>query len=266
MDISVFFSGEFGRRFLLNLAYPEICPKLGACGLEACDHCKDYDFSSKIVMVEEFANPLSYGIYIDDPLSILPEILEGDVLIAINLHPDILVELPSIAESYKALIIPVEDPRWCSPGLRNQIAKHCEEVGIEFACPKPLCTLKPETKFISRFCEEFGFGMPEFDVEVEDYTIIKAKALTDTCGCSHYVAKKMIGYWIDTKDDFWKDIHQYQCAYPCLASMERDTEIKESPFHLGGYVMVYSFSNSAGIGALDFVPQHMRKFLGIELE
>jgi hypothetical protein len=263
VNISVFFSGEFGRRFLLNLAYPEMCPKLGACGLEACDYCKDYDFSSKIVMVEEFADPASYGVYIDEPLSILPEILDGDVFIAINLHPDILVELPSILEPYKALVIPVEDPKWCSPGLRNQIARHCEEVGIEFACPKPICTLKPETKFISKFCEEFKFGRPRFEVKVDDSTILNAKALTDTCGCAYYVSKKMTGYWIDNKEDFWKEIHQHQCAYPCLASMERDVEIKESPFHLGGYTMVYYFSQAVGIDALDFVPDHMRKILGL---
>ena len=47
-----------------------------------------------------------------------------------------------------------------------------------------------------------------------------------------------------------------------MASMERDPELIEAPFHLAGYIMVYQFSKAAGIDATHFVPEHFRSFLG----
>ncbi|MBO8181752.1 MAG: hypothetical protein H0Z28_03035 [Archaeoglobus sp.] len=257
MEISILFSGEFGRRFVLNFVYPEACPRLGACGIEFCDRCKDYDFSSAIGVVEEYADPLSYGVYIDEPEALLPEL--SDLVIAINLHPDLLLELPLAGAD--AILIPVEDPKWCSPGLRNQIAKICDELGIEFAAPKPLCSFKPESRKLRRFCEKFDFGMPEFKIKAENSRIIDAKALKDTCGCSHFVAKMMKGHIIENREEFWKEIHQHQCAYPCMASMDRDVEIKEAPFHLAGYIMGNSFSKAAGIDCMDLIPPYLREYM-----
>ena len=262
MEVSILFSGEFGRRFVLNLVYPEICPKLGACGIEYCERCKDYDFSSCISLVKEFADPLSYGICVEEPKELLPELTE--IVIAINLHPDLLLEIPYM--QVDAILIPVEDPKWCSPGLRNQIARICEESGIEFAAPKPLCSFKPNSRKLGKLGKQMNFGMPEFDVKVEDSTIVKAKALRDTCGCSHFVARKMEGYVIEEKQDFWQDIHQHQCAYPCMASMDRDVEIKESPFQLAGYIIGKSFSDAAGIDCGDFIPDYIKDYLKLMVQ
>ena len=263
MDISIFFSGEVGKRFVLNLVYPSFCPYLGACGIDECSRCKDYDYASNIAMVHEFSEPQSYGVYIEDVNAILPEIVSADLLIAINLHPDVLIELPMILanHNYKALIVPVEDGRWCSVGLRKQIENECNKVGIEFAFPKPFCTLKANSKVISEFCSFFKLGMPEFEIEMDGNVIKKVKVKADVCGCAYYVARRMEGYIIESEEEFWKDIHQHQCAYPCMASMERDAELIEAPFHLAGYVMVYSFSKAASIDAIDFVPEYFRKFV-----
>jgi len=46
-----------------------------------------------------------------------------------------------------------------------------------------------------------------------------------------------------------------------MASMERDVELKEAPFHLAGYIMVYQFSKAAGIDAEGFVPEHFRSIV-----
>ena len=53
MKIGVIYSGEFGERFVNNLAYPKSCPRFGACGIDECDFCKGYDFSSNLVFVKE---------------------------------------------------------------------------------------------------------------------------------------------------------------------------------------------------------------------
>ncbi len=83
-------------------------------------------------------------------------------------------------------------------------------------------------------------------------------AVSDPCGSAYFVAKRMSGYIIEDEREFWKEIHQHQCAYPCMASMERDTELGEAPFHLAGYIMVYQFSIAAGIDARNFIPEHFR--------
>ncbi|AGK60829.1 Uncharacterized protein conserved in archaea [Archaeoglobus sulfaticallidus PM70-1] len=257
MDLGIIFSGEFGRRFVLNLAYPESCPHLGACGIEFCDKCKDYDFSDKIAFVRELN--LSGQLYIEDPSEYLQD-LQSDVIIAINIHPDVLIELPEAAEA-KALIIPIEDPSWCPLGLRKQIKEICDEIGIEFTAPKPFCSIRAGGRHIKKFCDEFRIGTPDFEIKSAGNVIEDVKAFRDTCGCAYYVAKKMKGYIITDKHELWKDVHQHQCAYPCMASMERDVEIVEAIFHLAGYIMVYNFSRALGIDAEGFIPEYMRKFV-----
>jgi hypothetical protein len=130
-------------------------------------------------------------------------------------------------------------------------------VGIEFAAPKPLCTLKAG-KLLGKLCKKLNLGIPEFKIKVEDSRIVEVRALRDTCGCSHFIARKMRGWVIETKEEFWKEIHQHQCAYPCMASMERDLEIKETPFHLAGYVIGCSFARAAGVDCFDLVPTYLR--------
>ena len=253
MEIGVLYSGEFGKRFVSNLAYPYSCPHFGACGVDECDHCKSYDFSSSIVFARELDEPITYGIYVEEPEKIVGKV-ECDTLVAVNLHPDVIAELPDIAD-VKRIIVPVEHPAWLSVGLREQVRRKCEERGIEFYSPKPFCS--SDTPLA-----RLGFGKPEFRVEMDGDTIVRVEVVkSDPCGNAYYVARRMQGYEINDIREFWKEIHQHQCAYPCLASMERDAEIKEAPFHLAGYVMVYQFSRACGIDAGSFVPEHMRKFV-----
>ncbi len=259
MDVAILFSGEFGKRFVLNLVYPKLCCYFGACGIERCDYCKDYDFGDRIRIVKEFPEPMRLPSYIEDVNGYLSEI-DSDAVIAINLHPDLLAELPNYADC-KLLIAPACDQRWCMSGLKKQIERRCEEIGIEFYSPKPFCNFNPKRNFGKRFAEYFSIGMPKFRVRVEENVIRDVKVVrSDPCGCSYYVAKMMRNYCIEDVREFWKDIHQHQCAYPCLASMERDIELNnEAPFHLAGYIMVFQFSKAAGIDATEFVPKHFRE-------
>jgi hypothetical protein len=257
VDIGVIYTGEFGKRFVVNLAYPYLCPQFGACGVNGCDYCKRYDYSSKLVYVKELPD---LGLYVENPESFV-EPFECDVAIAINVHPDILVSLPELGD-FKALVTPACNQNWCLPGLRRQLEEKCSELGIEFASPKPFCSLEAESGIISKFSDEFGMGRPEFRVERDGERIRKAEVVkSDPCGSAYFVAKRMGGFIIESREEFWKEIHQHQCAYPCMASMERDVELKEAPFHLAGYIMVYQFSMAAGIDAEEFVPDHFRKIV-----
>ncbi len=264
MEIGIIFSGEFGRRFVTNLVAPWMCSTFGACGVDGCDYCKRYDLSSMVGTIIEVPESSALGTFVENVGEYI-EPFSCDALFAVNLHPDLLAELPEIAE-FKALIVPACDQRWCMPGLRKQLAGRCEEAGIEFASPKPFCTLEPSGRFISRVCRKLGIGKPEFRVRVENIDgrvrINTADVVTsDPCGSAYFVARRMRGYEIEEKTEFWKEIHQLQCAYPCMASMERDPELVEAPFHLAGYIMVYRFSKACGIDAEGFVPQHFRRYL-----
>jgi len=262
VELSVLFSGEFGRRFVAHLAYPRSCAYFGACGIDECDYCKDWDFSGNLKMVLELDEPASYGTYIDDVDSVLPEIQQAEVMVAINLHPDILAEIPDIIaeKGYRFLIVPVEDGRWCPPGLRGQLERKCKEYSLHFAAPKPFCSLCSDNA-VEEFVRQFRLGMPEFEVEMDGDRIVSVRVITsDPCGNAYYVARRMKGYIIESVEEFWKDIHQHQCAYPCMASMDRDAELKEAPFHLAGYIMVHQFSRACGIDASEFVPEYFRSY------
>lgn len=260
MDLGVVYSGKFGERFLCNLAFPKLCSRFGACGIDFCDYCKDYDFSSHLSFAIKIPEPSALGIYVEKPAEIVPR-FSCEVLVAINVHPDILVSLTSLGE-FRAFLVPACDQRWCSPGLRNQITRICEELGIEFTSPKPFCSLSPSGKFVAKFCETFAIGRPEFEAELEDRVVANVKVLrNDPCGSAYYVAKKMRGFVIEKLEELYKEVHQHQCAYPCMASMERDVELKEAPFHLAGYIMVYNFCKALGIDAESFVPPHFRKIV-----
>lgn len=263
MDVGIFYSGEFGKRFVSNFAYPYLCPTFGACGIDGCDYCRRYDFSANLVYVKELPEPSAIGLYVDDA-GVFLENFSCDVAIAINIHPDLLISLPEFGD-FSALIVPACNQNWCLPGLRKQLEEKCRELGIEFTSPKPFCILEADPEnpegsgLISEFCNSFSIGKPEFKVLIDDGIIRKVEVLrSDPCGSAYYVAKRMVGYIIEDVNEFWKEIHQHQCAYPCMASMERDVELKEAPFHLAGYIMVYQFSKAAGIDARRFVPEHFR--------
>ncbi len=243
---------------MCNIATPELCPRFGACGIDGCDFCKKYDFSSQISFVHELPEPSRMGLYIEDPENHVPK-FSCDVLIAINVHPDILISLTKIG-NFKALLVPACDQKWCSPGLRRQLKEKCEHIGVEFESPKPFCSLIPEGKILKRFCNEFGLGRPEFFVKMDNNAIEAVEVIrSDPCGSAYYVAKKMRGFVIEDRKELYKEIHQHQCAYPCMASMERDIELIEAPFHLAGYIMVYNFCKALGINAEEFVPEHFKK-------
>lgn len=257
MDLGIIYSGKFGERFVCNIADPRLCPKFGACGIDFCDFCKKYDFSPNISFVQELPEPSALGLYVEEPENHLPR-FSCEVLVAINVHPDILISLPKIGE-FKALIVPACDQKWCSPGLRRQLKEKCEQIGIEFLAPKPFCSLIPEGRVIRKFCRDLKIGRPEFSVDLDDNAIEKVEVLqSDPCGSAYFVAKRMRGFVIESSEDLYKEIHQHQCAYPCMASMERDIELIEAPFHLAGYIMVYNFSKALGINARDFVPDHFK--------
>lgn len=238
MRVFVAYNGKFGERIIGNLLnYRNFCI---SCD-KLCIFCRDdksLDFSKNIIGI--YTQPSGLPGYIEEPKKYLPPVLpENDVLLAINLHPDIITELPAMAKDAGTLLIiaPIEEPNWLSPGLRNQLKEKCEKAGIVFAAPKPFCSLKKgDDPLIDNFIEQFRIGFPGFKIGVKNNNIVSVQILSSQpCGCAYYVAQKLKNTPVDSKlDEVISSAHH---AYPCTAGMERDVELKDTILHKAGYII-----------------------------
>jgi hypothetical protein len=239
------YSGEFAERVIRNLINdPSFCK---SCGL-FCDSCK-YNVYSHVQNVRaaiKLPDPSELPAFIDEPEKYMPKkIPKADLCISSETHKDLLLELPHRLRmaGVKALIVPIEDFVKVPTGLRKQVEEKCQETGLEYAFPKPFCSLEPseDKPIISRFVKEMGVGRPQLELstvlhgknEVIESTIVRCSA---PCGSTWYVARKLLG--VDTKQEALYDaIAKAHHSYPCTATMEIDPEAKEPILHMGGYII-----------------------------
>lgn len=271
LKLIVFQHGFFGERFVANLMnYPNSCPSYGACGIDGCTQCKEglYNFSKNIIAVFSMPDPTTMPDFIENAEDFLPKVIpEADIAVAINLHPDILAVLPEkLKGKVNALIIPVEEPRWCSPGLAKQIKAKCDELNIEFAAPKPFCNLRPrdEHPTINRMIEEMRIGYPEFEIELlENGKAYVRISRSQPCGCAYYIGVKLRGFdFTEVKEgkmrELWNVVAEAHHSYPCTASMERDNEYNETLLHIGGYIARHAVDKALGYKGDEDIPEHIK--------
>ncbi|MCX9083701.1 MAG: DUF166 family protein [Candidatus Methanoperedens sp.] len=238
MKIYIAYNGKFGERVIGNLVnYKNFCI---SCD-KLCVFCRDdrsLNFADNISGI--YAQPSDLPVFMEDSEKYIPASLpENDVFLAINLHPDIIVEFPALAKKAgtRLFIAPIEEPKWISGGLRNQLKEKCDKAGIVFAAPKPFCSLrKGVDPLIDQFIDTFKIGFPRFKIGVVDNIIETVQVFTSQpCGCAYYVMQKLKKAQIDSKFD--EVISSAHHAYPCTASMERDNELKDTILHQGGYII-----------------------------
>ncbi|MEJ2295671.1 MAG: DUF166 family protein, partial [Candidatus Lokiarchaeota archaeon] len=109
-----------------------------------CDKCRENvsNFSGDIYFYEQVGKDAPD--LIEDAGKYLPKNLpDVDFLLVVGIHQDLLAELPYYLKDkeIKAVIIPIEDPRWVPPGLQVQVLEDFEKFGIQAAFPKPFCAL-----------------------------------------------------------------------------------------------------------------------------
>ena len=97
MRIFIAYNGKFGERVIGNLLnYRNFCI---SCD-KLCIFCRDdknLDFSKNIIGI--YTQPENLPGYIEEPKKYLPTVIpENDVILAINLHPDIITEIPAMAK------------------------------------------------------------------------------------------------------------------------------------------------------------------------
>lgn len=244
-EFAMEFDDNYAERFVRHITDDEtLCT---GCG-KKCDRCRlnyDLDFSGDI---ETIKLPKVMPYFVDDIESVLKlPLSKHTVLVAINIHEDILLALPELSNESngKAIIIPLEDPDWITNWARDEIARKCENLGLESAFPKPFCSLeKGHGPIIDEFIETFRIGKPLIDIELDHNNIIKSAdvKICAPCGNTYFVAKNLIGKKADKDINEW--IAKYWHSYPCVASMKIDPELGDTILHKGGYIHYKIVSNA----------------------
>ncbi len=230
--VAVIYSDTFAERLVANLANePGHCK---ACG-PACDGCKygRYSLADDILAVEEVPPPESLPPLIEDPERYLPQLPEVDVLIAVKLHPDLLLALPEKTDT-KAILVPVESPDWIDRYTTEKLRETCEELGIECEIPRPACTLDPNGPTLERLCKAAMIGKPMISIEINGGVITDAETLRSApCGCTWYVAKSLVGVDVDP-ERVKAAVSEAHHSFPCTASMDVDPELGDTLLHVAG--------------------------------
>ncbi|HII70305.1 DUF166 domain-containing protein [Methanopyrus kandleri] len=232
MRFAALYSHQFGKRMVANLLNePGHCR---ACG-PVCDGCK-YDMYSlvdSLVAVEELPKPEELPPFVDEPEDHLPELPPVDVLVAIGLHPDLLVALSEVYE-IKALIVPVEEPDWIDPWIEEKLREVCEENSVELTVARPGCDLEPSGPVTEAFCDAGMIGRPKLFMKVEDGVVIDVHVVRSApCGCTWFVAKRLVGVDADP-EEVKATVSEAHHSYPCTASMEVDKHVGDTLLHVAG--------------------------------
>ncbi len=240
------YDNHYAERFIRHLS--DDATLCTGCG-QNCISCRlsyKIDFAPQIAGTLIIPSELLY--YIDTPESFLPRKLPGhEILIAINIHEDILLALPPRAKKAgaKALIVPIEDPDWLSKWARNRLAQVCAKIGLEFAAPKPFCSLDFNSfhPHINRFIKYYRIGKPELKIKLHNKKISGAKVITSApCGDTYFVAHNLKGVSVDSK--IHEVVSKYWHSYPCTASMKMDYELGDTILHKGGYLHYEAVDNA----------------------
>ncbi|HZK48541.1 MAG TPA: DUF166 family protein [Thermoleophilia bacterium] len=233
------FDDAFAQRVIMHLTNDaNLCTGCASF----CEHCRDQypiQFAEDIVGLVQL--PARLPMYIDEPADYLPEELEPhDVTVAINVHEDLLLSLPALAKraGSGALIVPQDGTGWLSAGVRRQVQRTCEELGLESAFPKPACSLdaRPDQVRVREFQDRYRIGKPKIVIQSRDGVIREARVVQSApCGNTYYVAYNLAGQEIGP-DLNERVVAKYWHSFPCVGSMLTDPELGDSILHKGGFL------------------------------
>ncbi len=226
-----------------------------------CDKCREHakSFSNSIYYFEKVGENVPQ--FIEEPEEYLPKNLpKVDFLMVVGIHQDLLSGLPYYLKDsgVKAVIIPIEDPKWVPAGLQVQVLEEFEKYGIQAVFPKPFCSLSKNLNeynkigfhltnkhnFIDEFINYFKIGEPIVSFllskdgeSIEDTCVIQSAP----CGSTYYVCQQLKSkYFKNGKSgnlSLNERVSKAHHAYPCNASMDQDSILKDSILHVGGYLV-----------------------------
>ena len=89
--------------------------------------------------VDAYLVPESLPTMLEDAAEALPtELGSGDVVIALNIPPDLLLAIPlAVGGAATLLIAPAEDPSWVRPNFQRQVARPAATTASSPPSPGP---------------------------------------------------------------------------------------------------------------------------------
>ncbi|MFX1488731.1 MAG: DUF166 domain-containing protein [Promethearchaeota archaeon] len=227
-----------------------------------CDKCREHlkSYASSLYFYEKVGENIPD--FVEEPENFLPKNLPPvDFILVVGIHQDLLSGLPDYLkdkQDLKAVIIPVENPKWVPAGLQVQVLEEFEKYGIQAAFPKPFCALGQElnehnkvgfhiTKkhnYIYEFIDYFKIGVPIVSFllskdgeSIEDSCVLQSAP----CGSTYYICQQLQSkYFKNGKSgnlSLNERISKAHHAYPCNASMDQDSILKDSILHVAGYLV-----------------------------
>ncbi len=214
MRLLILYQGDYGKRFWENIRAngPETWEVMG------------YHYSKKIpTFVEELADYLPQN---------LPTC---DLLLSVQEHPVVAEMIPLFVQEIgaRAVIAPIDNKAFLTPGLARQLRKKLDAMGIEFLYPMTFCTLSEkmtQNEQVLQFLK--CFGKPRVEIEFEKEKVQAVRVLRDApCGNTRYVAQHLIGTHMKDAVEHAGILHH---NHPCMATMTMDAEIGDTLMHHAG--------------------------------
>ena len=208
-----------------------------------------YRFHPPSWTVYRWAVPRALPPVIDDPEEFLPRQLPRAILVlALGETASVAQLIPDMvkASGAKSVIAPIDRNESLPAGLAAQLQQWLADLAVTAVFPKPFCSLTEATynfppivvKYHDPIIQSFAreFGKPRFRISVDDTgSIVEAEAERDSaCGCGRFVAKGLIGFSAAGAEYEAGMLHHH---YPCLASMNQDSDYKDTLMHVSGYAL-----------------------------
>ncbi len=197
----------------------------GPLGEKVVNNLVEHGLANMIVGIHEYPEAV-HGL-IDDLETVIPkDPPECDLLLALFLNPDVAPVIPEVAKrtGAKEVLVPIEDWHLLPEGLKRQLAKELDELGIKHEFPKPFCQLDGSAHPLIRAFSTI-LGKPRLEIEQKQGVIVSARVKRDTpCGSARFVAGRLVG--VDVSESRDKAIRAHH-DYPCLAGMDTDPELKK---------------------------------------
>ena len=250
-----FFNTSYAEKLIKSLTgTPGSCT---ACG-NNCIGCRvlyPNRFKDALAGIISFPSVLPH--LIEEPSFMIPaRIPSHDILIAIHVHEQLLIEMLSRCSKYgtKAVIIPIESPSWISPSAMATLTRISNEYRIEIAFPKPFCSFNPPSEtLLGKFRREFHIGYPEIETILKDNKIHDCSVhVSAPCGSTYFICRWLRNIEITT-ESVRNLVSKFLHAYPCTADMQWDNELNDTILHHAVAIHQRAVENS--LMKANFIPQ-----------
>jgi len=199
--------------------------------------------------VHKWTAPRALPLVIDDSTDFLPPKLPAvDLVLALGETASVAQLIPDVVKmtGAKSVVAPIDRNESMPPGLVTQLRGWLADLHVAVAFPKPFCSLTETTynqppivetyddPIIRRFAQHFG--KPQLRVTLDDDKHITGVEVErdSACGCAHFVAEGLKGRSVEEAEYEAGMLHHH---YPCLASMNQDSDYSDTLMHVSGHVL-----------------------------